>query len=319
MKEKILIIEDYNSANQEQVKHFLDLLLKTEDLDLEIQWRFYQRKITQKLLSEIASLIRSKGEHREFSVLMVIETNQWRAVKRLRKCLNQYGITVKLALSDSLKPQTVLRLQKQMLLEYVIVTASDYTTLRKISDPYWKAGVSLIVRGCNLDVRQYTSWFDQWIQTCDGGWIDIFMDAVSCLYTGIHTTDCCHDSCLGKYLYLDAQGNSYFCAEKKAESLMQNIPKNEIYSASYTETLKKAIKKRKSCTDNCAGFASCQGGCPLSEDRLIPCTEYLDKLDYIRDYILAHSEHMFFDVPNPGLRQMFLNAAAFGFRMKSRI
>lgn len=318
MKEKTLIIEDYNPANQKQTKFFLDQILLCEELDLTIRWKFYQRKIDRELLNEIADLICERGEHKEFSVLMIIETDQWKAVRKWRNVFNQYGFTVELSVSRSLKLKTVLWLQKKMLLEHVIVAESDYMTLREVSDPYWKAGLSVIVRNCNLSVRQYIDWFDEWVQTCDGGWIDLFMDAAGYWYTGFHINDCCHDSCLGKYLYLDAQGNRYFCAEKKRESLMDREQNDEIYDDYYKKVLAGAIEKRRHCTNNCEGFAFCQGGCPLSEDSSAQCKEYIEKLDYIRKYILKNKDTMFLETPNPGLRQMFLNVAAYGFRMESK-
>ena len=136
MREKNLVIEDYGPANEKKAKAVLDKLLLTEELDLTVQWRFYERKLDKRLLTSLAEVIRERGRKKEFSVNMVIETNQWQRAGKLRKILNQYGFTLELLASPSLRPETVRNLQKKMLLEHVIVTGKDYQTLRKTSDPY---------------------------------------------------------------------------------------------------------------------------------------------------------------------------------------
>ncbi len=314
MREKNLVIEDYGPANAKKAKAVLDKLLLTEELDLTVQWRFYERKLDKRLLSALAEVIRERGRKKEFSVNMVIETNQWQRAGKLRKILNQYGFTLELLASPSLKPETVRNLQKKMLLEHVIVTGKDYQTLRKTSDPYWKQGVPVIIRGYNLSLEEYTDWFRQWTEVPKGAWIDVFLDAAGYLYTGTHITDCCHDSCLGKYLYIDSQGNKYFCVNKNAKSYMADTEWDELYEGSYVEVLKRSVEKRRGCKGDCDGFDNCQGGCPLSEERR-DCGDYLKKIQYIQNYVLKHSKNLFSDVPNPGLRQLFLSAAGFGFRM----
>lgn len=315
MKEKILIIEDYNPANKEQVETCLDKILLTENLDLTIRWKFCRQKIDKKLLFILAEMVRKRGTKKEFSVMTVIETDQWKAVRKLRKVFNQYGFSVDLAASPSLRESMVLRLQKKMLLEHIIVDAPDYSSLRKICDPYWKAGIPVITRGCEMSLEEYTHWFDQWIENPKGGWIDQFLDAVSYIYTQTHVTDCCHDSCLGKYLYIDEKGNSYFCGRKREGSLMDGSVGGDLYDDGYENTLKKSIEKRKKCRSTCQGFVCCQGGCPLEEDFSSDCGVYLKKISYVRDYILENRETLFANVANPGLRQLFLSAAAFGFCM----
>lgn len=315
MKEKILIIEDYSSANKEQVEDCLDKIILTEELDLTIRWKFYGQKLDKKILFSLAELIRKRGMKKEFSIIAAIETDQWKAVGNLKNVLNQLGFSVDLAVSPFLREDMVLRLQKKMLLEHVIVDAPDYPSLRKICDPYWKAGVPVITRGCELSLEEYISWFDQWTENPKGGWVDQFLDMVSYIYTGTHIADCCHDSCLGKYLYIDEKGNLYFCGKKKENSSMGGSASGNLYDDSYTDTLRQSIQKRKKCKEACQGFDCCQGGCPLEEDSPADCGDYLKKLSYVRNYILENRENLFADVANPGLRQLFLSAAAFGFCM----
>lgn len=113
MREKNLVIEDYGPANEKKAKAVLDKLLLTEELDLTVQWRFCERKLDKRLLSALAEVIRERGRKKEFSVNMVIETNQWQRAGKLRKILNQYGFTLELLASPSLRPETVRNLQKK--------------------------------------------------------------------------------------------------------------------------------------------------------------------------------------------------------------
>ena len=51
MREKNLVIEDYGPANEKKAKAVLDKLLLTEELDLTVQWRFYERKLDKRLFN----------------------------------------------------------------------------------------------------------------------------------------------------------------------------------------------------------------------------------------------------------------------------
>ena len=69
MREKNLVIEDYGPANEKKAKAVLDKLLLTEELDLTVQWRFYERKLDKRLLTSLAEVIRERGRKKEFSVI----------------------------------------------------------------------------------------------------------------------------------------------------------------------------------------------------------------------------------------------------------
>ena len=103
MREKNLVIEDYGPANEKKAKAVLDKLLLTEELDLTVQWRFYERKLDKRLLTSLAEVIRERGRKKEFSVNMVIETNQWQRAGKLRKILNQYGFTLEPSKKDAVR------------------------------------------------------------------------------------------------------------------------------------------------------------------------------------------------------------------------
>lgn len=313
MNEKTLTIEEYGIKNQEKTGQLLDRLLMEDDLYLTVRFRFYRRKIDKKLLTEIAELIRERGRKKEFVIRLLLETDQWKAVKRLRKIMNQYGMGAELQAVPSLKSVTAAKLGKKMLLEDLILTGSDFDTLKKAYDTYKDTGVTMAVfhGDCEPDAEQYTEWFDEWVNDPNAGWVDLFLDAAAFAFMGIHMSDCTHDSCMGKNLYVDPEAEVFFCSQKKNGTKMETY----INDAVYQDVLKKAVERRRSCKAECQWFSCCQGGCPLEEYRKESCMDYQKKMQHVWNYIEKHSENMFLDVPNPAFRQMFLNVAGFGFRM----
>lgn len=313
MKEKTLTIEEYGIKNQEKTEQLLDQLLIEDDLYLTVRFRFYRRKIDKKLLEEIAELIREKGRKKEFVVRLILETDQWKTVMKFRKIMNQFGMGAELQAVPSLKPDTVEKLGKKMLLEDIILTGSDFDTLKKAYHTYKHTGVTMAALhvACETDAEQYIGWFDEWVNDPKAGWVDLFLDAAAFAFMGIHMSDCAHDSCMGKNLYVDPEGEVFFCPQKKNGSKMET----DINDAAYQEVLKKAVERRRSCKAECQWFSCCQGGCPLEEYPKENCADYMKKMQHVWSYIEKHSENMFLDVPNPAFRQMFLNAAGFGFRM----
>lgn len=313
MKEKTLTIEEYGSRNREKTEQVLDQFLAEDDLYLTVRFRFYRRKIDKKLLEEIAALIREKGRKKEFVVRLILETDQWKTVIKLCKTMNQYGMGAELQAVPSLKPGTVKKFGKKMLLEDLIFTGADFDTLKKEYHTYKHTGVTMaaLCGACEPDAEQYAAWFDEWVNDPDAGWVDLFLDAAAYAFMGIHMSDCTHDSCMGKNIYVDPEGKVFFCPRKKNGSRMET----DVQDAAYQNALKKAIERRRTCKAECQWFSCCQGGCPLEETSKESCGDYMKKMQHVWNYIEKHSENMFLDVPNPAFRQMFLNAAGFGFRM----
>jgi len=126
MKQKTLIIEEYECSRQEKVQRLITDLVKEPDVNLNVRLVYDQVELTKQVLNSIADTIKAVGKQQEFLVDVVLVTHQWNNVKRLRKCLNQYAISVELQVSKQVKIAEVKKYTKKLLLEKILVSCENY-------------------------------------------------------------------------------------------------------------------------------------------------------------------------------------------------
>ena len=95
-------------------------------------------------------------------------------------------------------------------------------------------------------------------------------DAVAFDLAGFERTayTCHFSSCLGDVLYLDRSGRIYFCPYHTDASYLCDLKevgevKKVFNNPTFGAVLQSAIEKRKVCSQACALFSACGGGCPL--------------------------------------------------------
>ena len=81
---------------------------------------------------------------------------------------------------------------------------------------------------------------------------------------------CNFNSCLGKILYIRANGDIHYCYKHLENSKLINIKdiddlENIFENGNFEEVLDKTIEKRNNCKSSCKYFEKCGGGCPLEE------------------------------------------------------
>ena len=84
---------------------------------------------------------------------------------------------------------------------------------------------------------------------------------------------CAFTSCLGKTLYVKANGDLYFCPQHLEFSAIGNT-KDEGYPfdhETFLTVLKRQIEKRDNCKKDCKYYAACRGGCAMYDT----CQTYL--------------------------------------------
>ena len=316
MKEKYLIVEEFELKKSEEVACLLKQFLREENLHLTIRWRFCNVRLRRKLIEQIAAIIYQQGIKKEFSVCCIVETGQWREVYRLRKILNRYGFEVVLLSSSSLTERTVKKAGRKMLLEELRIIGDNYESFRREYERLKGAGIPISFDEAQISSEEYIEWFQAWVADREACWLLPFREITGYLMTGIWTGDCDHDSCLGKYLCLDQDGILWFCGRKLKGSRMYQISGNTeeaLYDENYDQTLKCAVKKRRQCRAECGDFEICRGGCPLKSPTGEDCRDFQKKITYIRTFLQQCSSNYFADIENPVIRQMFLSAVGFGF------
>ena len=110
---------------------------------------------------------------------------------------------------------------------------------------------------------------------------------------------CRYSSCLGNNIFIDSNGDAYFC--KKYNKKICNIMKNDIELCynnceEFKNILFKAIEKRNNCKKECKLFNVCKGGCPYEDDSCsrfnLVYTEALQMyIDIVDNYVSLDEVH----------------------------
>ena len=84
---------------------------------------------------------------------------------------------------------------------------------------------------------------------------------------------CHYSSCLGKTLYIAADGTVSFCPHHAGKSRIGTVDKLDgiFESPVFYEVLSGTVAKRRHCREVCPHFEKCKGGCPFEND----CEEFL--------------------------------------------
>ncbi|MBQ8233649.1 MAG: hypothetical protein IJZ34_17265 [Lachnospiraceae bacterium] len=317
MKRKTFIIEEYEIEIQETVQKLIAAIVKEGDIDLMIRLKYYHTPLTRRLIDSIADTIKAVGKEHEFVVDIVLETDQWKKIKQLRRKLNQYSISLDLKVSDGLQVKEIAHYKKKLLLDKIMLSCKDYDTFYQSYHRWKTAGLSIALEEYELTLKEYLQFFEEWIHDPKATWFVPFEDIISCMMTGVPAGICEHSSCMGKYLYLDQNKKVYFCAKKRENtqmySLTENVP-DLLYNEIYDNALGMAIEKRNQCAEECELFGLCRGGCPLDEKLAEACGEYIQKVSRIGEFIEKEIVNSFTDIENPCMRQFYLSLIAYGFR-----
>ena len=316
MKEKYLIIEEFELHRSGAVMALLERLLEEEEVYLTIRWKFFSVRLNRSLLERIASLLYEQGVKKEFTVCCIVETAQWKEVYRLRKVLNRYGFEVLLHASPSLTVKSLKKTGQKMLLEELRIVGDDYESLRKEYERLKGAGIPITFDESRISTEQYMEWFQSWMSDRDACWLLPFRGMVGYMLTGAWLGGCEHGSCLGKYLCMDRDGALFFCEKKLEGSRMYEIsslPGEQLYDQNYERVLGHAVEKRRRCQAECGDFPVCRGGCPLQASGQEDCQACRKKIAYVSLFLQKHSRNYFANTVNPVIRQMFLSTMAFGF------
>lgn len=316
MKQRTLIIEEYEFTKQEYLREVISRMVQDKDVDLSVRLKYYQVPITRKLLNSVVDTIKDIGKNREFFVEIILETDQWKNIKHLYKVLNQYAVSVELLVSEKLKRSEVKKYTKKVLLEKLILSCNNYSTFYQLYQ-YWKeVGLSIKLEGYRLSENEYFEFWEEWIHDSSAVWFLAFENLLSSRLIG-KLVDCCeYSSCMGKYLYIDKDENVYFCEQKKEKSKMYSlkngIPKY-IFNTVYDRVLDAAVEKRSKCKETCSVFPLCRGGCPLDEQKMNCTQEYLKKVVHMDEFLGKELINGFANIENPCFRQFYLSLIAYGY------
>ena len=83
---------------------------------------------------------------------------------------------------------------------------------------------------------------------------------------------CHYSSCLGKTLYIGADGSVSFCPHHIEQSRIGTVEKLDgiFENPVFYEVLSGTVAKRRQCKQTCSHFEKCKGGCPFEND----CEEF---------------------------------------------
>lgn len=316
MKRKIFIIEEYDLKKQADVQKMIADIVKEGEINLLLRLQFYHTKLTAGILDSIADTVKAVGKEQEFVVDLVLETDQWKNVKHLRKKLNQYSIRVELMVTESVNVKDIIRYKNKLVLEKLYVPCKDYQEFQQAYDKWKISELSIGSADYELTTKEYLDFFERWIHDAKATWFEPFEDIICSMMTGVPVSACEHNSCMGKYIYLDQKGFVYFCAKKLGNTQMYSVADrkpNLLYNEVYDNTLHVAIEKRKQCMESCEMFGLCRGGCPLEGKIQKNCMEYVQKVARIGEFIEKEIGNAFSEIENPCMRQLYLSLIAYGF------
>lgn len=317
MREKTLIIEEYEEKRQEKFRQILSRMVRDEQVNLTVRLVYHRVEITRKILDSIADTIKSVGKEREFMIEVILETDQWKRLKRLYKVLNQYGITVELCGSDSINIMQLKKYKRKMLLERVILHSESYEDFHSQYEKWKIAEIPIQLKGYTLSSTEYREFFEEWVYDAHAVWFFPFEDTISSILTGVTTESCEHNSCMGKYIHLDEKDRVSFCKkglEPTKLYVLDETKEGPLFEHEiYQNVLGDAIEKRARCQKECQMFGLCRGGCPLESADTSTCNAYIEKIAYTGRFLEQEGKTAFVHVENPCLRQLCLSLLAYGF------
>lgn len=316
MKRKIFIIEEYEKEREREVRSLLQGLLQEEELNLLIRMKYERKSLSKESLESMAEVLRSLGKEKEFIVDLEVVTDQWNLVRKNRKILNQYSIRVELKVCNEKELKQVDRYKEKLLLEKICISSEDYPSFLKLYDK-WKKIKIPVCSEYELTIEEYLEFFQYWIRDREAVWYAPFEDLLISLLTGNPSNDCVHNSCMGKYLYLDEEHQVYFCAKKDPCTKMYRQSSGNIenlYNDAYDRYLKCAVEKRNACLKECDAYSLCKGGCVLKEKNAQYCTEFAQKVSCAAQFLEHEMKSAFVNVENVCIRQLYLSLIAYGFR-----
>lgn len=181
-------------------------------------------------------------------------------------------------------------------------------------------------RGIDLTVPYYDSYSDlknsdflEWVYDTKGSQLSIFHNICKKYLEGISGwDDCCHNSCLGKYILIGCDGEIYCCKNKYDEMKYSNI--NEISSFidifkndRFLSIITNSIDRRNECKENCDLFEQCKGGCPLKNSNGC-CNEkaYRDYYFSVTETLKHVIEMQDYTKLNPCLRKLIFSSMVSG-------
>ena len=317
MKQKTLILEEYQPDMQKEVGMLLERLVTEEETSVMVVLKYFRISPDKENLLSFAEMMKAVGRKKEFTVDVILETNHWKRVRRLRKTLNRFSIRIRLWVTKDLKPAELVKQRERMLLDTLVIPCQDYGQFYEAYERWKQVGLTLCPEPYRLNGEAFLKFFSEWIQDPKAVWPESLEDMATSLLTGLPSSDCWYSSCLGNYLYLDAEGCVYFCREKRQEACLgraEELSEQLFEQDSYQKALEGAIHRRRNCVENCRIYSFCKGGCPLEEQADRRCQEQHRQLDAIREVLEKELPTAFENMENRCLRKLCLSLVAYGFR-----
>lgn len=313
MKEYYLVVEEFIPEKSDQIRKLIKQIAERKIESLHVIWKYYHTPLKKEMLDAIADLFAEAGRDAEFFVFHQVETDQITALFKLRRCFNRYGMYIRLGITPQLSVRTVQKLKQRFLLQGLVLPKGDYGEYRKYYERFRSCNVELCLDENALSADEFQGWFEDWLLDKEACWISCFRDLCYRILIGIHISDCRHNSCMGSHLCVDGNGMVYFCSQKRNGSAMYQLGETQqLYNEVYYDTLKRANTHRNFCKTDCTDFSFCQGGCILEMDAECNDTEYMDKVQVVRAYMMEHRRDLFTGMDNPLLRQLLIELVAYG-------
>lgn len=161
--------------------------------------------------------------------------------------------------------------------------------------------------------------FIKWVYEAQGSGLSVFYNACrKYLERSSGYDDCFHNSCLGKYIFIDFDGEVYCCKNKNDKMKFNNISNasyfKDIFSNDrFITIITNAITKRDGCKENCDFFAQCKGGCPIKNyKRNCNNESYKDYYLMVAKTLANIIETEDYALLNPSLRKLIFSSMVSG-------
>ena len=238
--------------------------------------------------------------------------------KALRKVLIKNNFIVELQVQKEQAPQLVKivqRLEKSAIIHRICLDE------RQDQEGAYRLFATQGLHLC-FDNPIYTAQtpelFDKWLYDPAARGVNTFTDIIHMLTLQSRSPNCRHASCFGSVFRVDEALNVYLCPycvddRTRLGSLQQADSLNELLNCqAVADLLPDVVQKRQHCSESCAGFAHCQGGCPLEALSADECRHYTATVDRIRQRLLEVYREGKLAQVNYIVKNAILNALAFG-------
>ena len=289
MKKFIIYLEYHDTRLLKGVLKLLE-----EDKYSYIEWHFIVDELPSvKEIVEIHKLLDVFSKQKDIVCKKYIACSLKDYARKSLKTIKKNGFHMEVTIKDNIPDINVLKIVGEKLVKSKVphkyIADVPLEEQMNIYFIFAEIGLPLNLRNINYSDEMIT-FFDKWIIDKKAVPLNSYNFVLRSILLNDNTHNCRYNSCLGKNVYINKDGDISFCIHFPDKTRIGNTYNNtclgEIYHGEqFLDILKNATAHRSKCIETCEKYSYCQGGCPLECD---DCTNhnYIKLVEHVKEELL---------------------------------